>query len=295
MNQHHLPLLFALLLIALALVVNTTTDPGLPQLEPPSIVEERAARAVRLEMPPIADFAHYYGTPEDAWRNTNPFLPYRARRVERAAQDQVDRERRERERPVVVKRDDDDPPELPSVPENDPPPDPPQPPRVPQLGAETVRTPQVVGFIRGPAGRAIHVHFGDGEPQVMRRGETRHGWTLVRSGPGYAVFRDADGFEQRFPVGDPISGTTQLDGGHPGTGAAGGGGGGSTGMTTGDGGGGDAAAILRAIEADPRGKRLLQQNPMLREMLGSNPAAARKAAQRLGIDLSGIDDAADGP
>lgn len=282
MNLSHLSLAIAVSLVGFATLWLVSVDRHMPNVGEPTIDPQKAVTRVDLEVPPIRDFEHYYGSLDQEWRHLNPFVPWQQRAIDRTNLEKEERRRIvRRKRPQVARN---DPPPADAIPPGPQPKAPPRPPREPpkpdrpelppaDFGATLV--PEVVGFIGDPNGERLKVRFDEDEPAIgMRPGEEQLGWTFVGVRLGQAEFVDADGARHTFPIGEEgIQGVTELA------------------IAGGSGGGDDAAgspasipqdsdALLEMIQNDPRGRRMLEQQPGLRRMIEQNPDQARRLLEQ---------------
>ncbi|MDA3959756.1 MAG: hypothetical protein PF961_03125 [Planctomycetota bacterium] len=282
MNPHQLPVVLALVAVAGASFLLFQVDRSMPRVEPPAVGSADAVKDVALDVPPIEEFAHYYGSEADAWQDLNPFVPAAARKRER---DQLVRQRQrdkgQSDQTVATQR----PPDLPPPPKPQAPIKRPAPKAFPSLGEASTVVPRVVGYLTGPGHRTLKVQFGpDGDVMTMQPGESHGAWTFVAVEDGNAVFTDEAGARHSFFISNPVAGTTTLSGTDylearqtgGGSGGAPGGMGGSM-----DGANLDPAAILKQIEGDPRGAAMLRSNPRIRQMIEKDPAKALSLFERL--------------
>lgn len=253
MNPHQIPLAVAALALGAGVWSLLDLDLEQPRVRSPEIADTEAVRHVSLDLPPIRAFAHYYGRRSDPWQKLNPFVPAEARARERA-------------RLVEQEEEDARPPSeeyavLPEPPENEAKPDEPTLAELPRITAGRSLVPRVVGYIEGEGRRRIAVRFGEAAAVPLAPGERHAGWTLIAIDGQQAIFTDADGVRQGFTIGGerPLATVLAADesGDDGGTGA------------------GDAAPsaaeIIRMMQADPRGRRLLRDNPGLRKRIEENP------------------------
>lgn len=283
MSLHQLPLLLGLVLLLAAAALLVLVDDHMPLVREPRVPSDEGAKDVRLDLPPIQNFAHYYGSEGDPWQDLNPFIPSDQREGERRHLERRRQQRNQRQNPVTSQ-----PPQLPEPPRPQQPVPKPQLTPLPKLGASGIATPEVVGFLAGPNGRELKARFGDGPVVSLEPGDSHAGWTFIGVRSGTAYFLDAEGVEHGFFVSDPVSGVTSLGATDHLTGGAGAGGtagqtgtsdqpaAGSDGTTT-----EDLGELLRQIQSDPRGAAMLQANPDLRRMLEQNPRRARRLFERL--------------
>lgn len=265
-------------LLGLAAWFTMSVDTSLPDVRPPGLAVNERIASVRLELPPIQRFEHYYGNRAANWRNLNPFVPYLQREREQARLENPDP-------PEVISVLPDPPPSRPEVA--------PQPP--PQLELPTARfdapiAPVVRGALVMDGIEILIVSLPNGADRRLRIGDEIDGWQLLGREGLLAVFTDPDGVRQLIPIGVADNRST--------AGAAGAGGragsGGPSGVVAGGpssvqpeaplppvSGNADVDELMRQISEDPLGRRWLANNPTLGEQLRNDPAQARELLKRL--------------